>query len=427
MIIRDPIHGDIELTRLQAHLLDAPEVQRLRGIRQTGTAYLVYPGCVHTRFEHSLGTLAAANRLLDGLARAGQAVESEEREAIGCAALLHDVTHIPFGHTFEDERSIFPRHDDGHRYAAFFEDGELGRRLRAAGLADRMRRWFGPAEAGGPRPADWRLDLVSGCVDADLLDYLRRDSRFAGLAQDYDDRVYGAFVVEGDRLVVNLLKHDMDRPDARSEVMHVLRMRYFLTERVYLHHAKISSGAMISKAVEMAAGHGLAEEALYPLGDDTFFAEVGRFLSVRGDDAGVELLRSVRERRLYKRAFIVSGHSVGPAGRDELIRGFSDPDRRRAFEAEVAAAAGRRPDEVILYCPPSNLFKEVEMPARHRGGVTPLSRLGPALLGEAAVLRQQYEDLWRLYVFAAADAAERVGQAAARLLGIPSEYRRGAE
>lgn len=432
MIIRDPIHGDIEVTRLQGHLLDAPEVQRLREIRQTGAACLVYPGCVHTRFEHSLGCLAAANRLMNGLARAGHALARDEREVVGCAALLHDVTHIPFGHTFEDERTIFPRHDDGHRFGRFFEDGELGRRLRAAGLDQPMRAWFGPtvgadrASAGATTGAagDWRFDLVSGCVDADLLDYLRRDARFAGLVQDYDDRVYHAFVVEDGRLVVNLLKHDMDRPDVRSEIVHVLRLRYFLTERVYLHHAKLSAGAMVSKAVELAAAAGLPEEAMYELGDATFFAEVGRFLSVRGETAGVDLLQAVRERRLYKRAFVASTASIGAPARDELIARFGDRRRRLAFEVEVAAAAGCRPHEVILCCPPRSLFKEADVPVRHRGGVTPLSRLGPALLGEVAALRQQYEDLWRLHLFAPAEVVDRVAEAATRALGIPSEYRR---
>ena len=63
MLIRDPIHRDVQLSRLEEAVLDLKDVQRLRGIKQLGTAHLVYPGCVHTRFDHSLGTCAVARRI----------------------------------------------------------------------------------------------------------------------------------------------------------------------------------------------------------------------------------------------------------------------------------------------------------------------------------------------------------------------------
>ncbi|MFN8642636.1 MAG: hypothetical protein U0802_13660 [Candidatus Binatia bacterium] len=78
--------------------------------------------------------------------------------------------------------------------------------------------------------------MIASTVDADLLDYLRRDAYFTGLAHDYDDRVFRYFTVADDHLALSMVKHGMDRPDARSEVIQLLRMRYFLTERVYYHH-----------------------------------------------------------------------------------------------------------------------------------------------------------------------------------------------
>ena len=95
MLIRDPIHGDIELTSVEATLLDLPVMQRLRGIKQLGTAHLVYPGALHTRFDHAIGVCALAHRIVAGLRRAGCAVSAEEEAAIGAAGLLHDVTHVP--------------------------------------------------------------------------------------------------------------------------------------------------------------------------------------------------------------------------------------------------------------------------------------------------------------------------------------------
>src|SRR5207244_4791937 len=69
-LIRDAVHGDIEMSSLEVELMDTPEFQRLRGIKQLGTAYLVFPSAVHTRFEHSLGTSWMAYRILQAVRRA---------------------------------------------------------------------------------------------------------------------------------------------------------------------------------------------------------------------------------------------------------------------------------------------------------------------------------------------------------------------
>src|SRR5215216_6722061 len=100
-LIRDAVHGDIELGSLEVELIDTPEFQRLRGIKQLGTAYLVFPSAVHTRFEHSLGTSWMAHRLVESIRRT-RSVSLDDELLIRVAALLHDIMHIPFGHTLED-------------------------------------------------------------------------------------------------------------------------------------------------------------------------------------------------------------------------------------------------------------------------------------------------------------------------------------
>src|ERR1041384_1405527 len=104
-LIRDAVHGDIEFGALEVELMDTPEFQRLRGIKQLGTAYLVFPSAVHTRFEHSLGTPWMARLMLDAVRRT-TAISFDDEILIRVAALLHDMTHIPFGHTLEDERRV---------------------------------------------------------------------------------------------------------------------------------------------------------------------------------------------------------------------------------------------------------------------------------------------------------------------------------
>ena len=132
--LRDPVHGDIELTRDELRLVDTAEFQRLRGIKQLGSAALVYPGAVHTRFEHSIGTLHVCDRLLDACNKnasrdpAGcHRVTDDERRILRAAALLHDVTHIPYGHNIEDQTGLLPRHDLPERFEGVLGDTELNR------------------------------------------------------------------------------------------------------------------------------------------------------------------------------------------------------------------------------------------------------------------------------------------------------------
>ena len=106
-LIRDAVHGDIELGALEMELIDTPEFQRLRGIKQLGTAYLVYPSAMHTRFEHSVGTAWMAHRLVEAIRRHVSVSDAEEG-VIRAAALLHDITHIPFGHTLSPSTRSFP-------------------------------------------------------------------------------------------------------------------------------------------------------------------------------------------------------------------------------------------------------------------------------------------------------------------------------
>src|SRR5216110_512625 len=181
-LICDAVHGDIEMSSLEVELMDTPEFQRLRGIKQLGTAYLVFPSAVHTRFEHSLGTSWMAHRLVESIRRS-HSISTDEELLIRVASLLHDVMHIPFGHTLEDERRVLPRHDkDQSRLNYFLRESSVGRILAREAIQDDVidilegRRSF-------------MSDIVGGAISADLLDYLRRDTYFCGLAQNYDARI----------------------------------------------------------------------------------------------------------------------------------------------------------------------------------------------------------------------------------------------
>lgn len=417
MLLRDPVHGDLSLSALETAVLDLPDVQRLRGVKQLGTASLVYPGALHTRFDHSLGASALAHRVVAALRREGVAVSAEVDELVAVGTLLHDVTHVPFGHTLEDERRLFPRHDKGTRLSRLL-DGALGEGLDRLGIRAPIAGLLGAAP--NPLPA-WTADVISSTIDADLLDYLRRDAYFTGLAHDYDDRVFRYFTVADGRLALGMVKHGMDRPDARSEIVQLLRMRYFLTERVYYHHTKVAAGAMISKAVELALDAGtLAEPDLLAVNDWTLLDR----LRQRDVPAAAALAERLLRRDLLKRGYVISARTVDSAARAALVHRFHEArEARRAAEQTLAAALGCDEGEVIVYCPALTVMKEAAARVVTSRGVRALNAVEDDASSEIRALEDRYAQLWRLYVFVPAAHAERAAAPAAALFGHPNEHR----
>ena len=420
MLIRDPVHGDVSLSPLEAAVLDLPDVQRLRGIKQLGTASLVYPGALHTRFDHSLGASAVAHRIAGALRRDGVDVPRALEELIAVGTLLHDVTHVPFGHTLEDERRLFPRHDKGTRLARLLA-GALGEGLARLGIRAEVAALLGAAGDAPPALPAWAAEIVSSTIDADLLDYLRRDSRFTGLAHDYDDRVFHYFTVADGRLTLSMARHGMDRPDARSEVIQLLRMRYFLTERVYYHHTKVAAGAMISKAVELALEAGvLAEPDLLLLNDWTLLDR----LAHSGIAASAALVERLERRALLKRGYVISARTVDAAARAALVARYHEvAGERRTAEAALTAALGCAAGEVIVYCPALTVMKEAAARVVTSRGVGALNDPADPAGAEIRALEDRYAQLWRLYVFVPGPLAERAAAAAAAHFGYPSEHR----
>ncbi len=404
MLVRDPVWGDITLPDWATSLLDTPQMQRLRRVRQLGLAYLVYPGAQHSRFEHSLGAAHAAGLMLSAIGRA----QDGWADATVAAALLHDIAHAPFGHTFEDERPLLPRHDTEERMARALR-GEVQEALEgtAHGVGARLLL------TGDPAAPAWARDIVAGSIDADLLDYLRRDAYFTGVRQTYDERVLQSLALLQGRLGVVLERHGRMRLDARSEVLQLFRMRYVLTERVYLHHAKISAGAMLAKAVELALLEGLAAEAIYDMADDALLFSLAE--GIWGEDAAA-LAARIGQRRLYKRALVLTRREVGEERLSALHAQLAPAAVRRAAEAEIAREAGLAPRDVVLSCPPAPEFREMQVPTRLPEGVFPLDA-PPGGDAETALLRDRYRDLWQLAVFAHAEGAAFAGQAARAYFG----------
>ncbi len=392
-IIRDAVHGDMAFDPVtEMAVIDTRELQRMRGIKQLGTASLVYPTAVHTRFDHSLGTACVAKRMIAGLRDRGVRIEREDAELVSIASLVHDVTHIPFGHTFEDERRLFERHDTPERTRAFLSRGELGKVLVGMGRAERVADLL--TRAPSVQPFLWQI--VAGTICADLLDYLARDAYFCGLSQRYDDRIFRYFNVVGGQLVLEAQKDGIVREDAVSEIVNLLRLRYFLSERVYFHHAKTASGAMISKAVELCLARGLKLAELFTLKDESLFEHLrtrfGRHKEIE------ELLDRIENRRIYKRAYVLT-RSVGEAIQNDLIAKYhTDAAERGRAESTLARRIKLDENDVIVYCPSAGMsLKEADVPVRI--GIGPARKLSDLHLPEVEELRQKHKNLWRFYVF----------------------------
>lgn len=424
-IIRDPVHGDIELTGEELALLDTPDMQRLRGVRQLGTAYLVFPGAQHTRFEHSLGTLHVAQQMIDAINRSREGaplerigVADDEARIVRAAALVHDVTHIPFGHGIEDQSGLLERHDSPERFRrALGPDTALGRALDAMGIRREVLAVLLPpgAEDVPDVPAYWR-EILSDTICADILDYLRRDAFYTGLNLFYDPRVMQYFMVDraSGHLYVDVAKRGLLREDILSEIVRVLEARYFFSERVYYHHAKIAASALIAQLVENALEHGgLAPSRLAEQTDDSLRGLLRDHLpeapAVRARQ--LELLDRLASRRLLKRACVFPRYANADA-QDGLVERFFARGRhaeRQAFEAAVVEALGRRgmsePPLVMLYCPARRMqLKEAQTHVRFPGAsaVEPLSAF-QSRIPRLADLEQRYRDLWKLYVLAGTD------------------------
>ena len=393
-IIRDSIHGDISLEKkTEIPLIDTPEMQRLRGIKQLGTAHLVYPSAVHTRFEHSLGTCFLARKIMDTLEeqQEGNLFSEEEKMCTRVAALLHDVSHIPFGHTFEDERQIFERHDAPDRVAFFLNSGVLGHELSELGLTTMTLDILGRSEKYMALS-----EIINGTICADLLDYLARDGYFCGISHGYDQRIFRYFRIHNNVFYLDAQKEGIIREDVLSEIINLLRLRYFMSERVYFHHAKTASGAMISKAVEIAVRAGLTKRDLFPLRDEGLLSLLAiKFQKITTIQTLLELLQT---RKLYKRCYILT-RRLGAAKQQDLINRYHRSiSQREEAENHLIKKLRLKEGELIVYCPASDMaLKEANVLVKIDGGQPKmLSKLN---IPEINVLLDKHRDLWKFYVF----------------------------
>lgn len=241
-VLKDPVHDEILFdSPLIWALVNTPAVQRLRRIRQLGTSYMTYHGAEHTRFAHSLGAYETMRRVLLHMERECDWPRDErDRQLALCAALLHDVGHGPFSHTFE---SILDVHHEAWTYRIIVEDKGLRAVLDEvdSDFADDL---VAVLSKTGRFPAI--ESLVSSQLDVDRMDYMLRDAMATGVS-------YGQF--ELTRLIRSLTLLDGQVYVKRLSLHTVeqyLLARYFMYVQVYLHPVTVGSDVLVEKILTRA-------------------------------------------------------------------------------------------------------------------------------------------------------------------------------
>ncbi len=241
--ITDPIHKNIKFTLLEKELIDTFIFQRLRRIRQLAGAHLVYPGALHSRFEHSLGSM-----FLAGLA--GQTLYSKDYfsdmdyiQKLRIAALLHDIGHGPFSHLFEEISSSSDNnlsHENiGHKI------------ITQTIISDIIKKnGYNPQEIAslsfGKHKLNFLNEIISGGLSVDLMDYLPRDSYFSGTEYGKIDyhRIINSLEVSSNN---NL---GIDKSSLYSYES-ILISRYQMFKSVYFHKTVRSGEVMLLNSMKL--------------------------------------------------------------------------------------------------------------------------------------------------------------------------------
>jgi HD superfamily phosphohydrolase len=234
-IINDPVYGFISVPNEFIYdLISHQWFQRLRNIRQLGLSSFVYPGAVHSRFQHSLGAMYLTGQAVHTLRRKGIDVSAEE-EGVLAAILLHDIGHGPFSHALEHSLIEEMPHEAMSLLIMEELNKTMGGRLTTAIAIFR-----------GEYPRRFFHDLVTGQMDMDRMDYLRRDSFFTGVIEGSvgSDRIIQMLNVSDDRLVV-----DEKGIYSVEKFLIARRMMYW---QVYNHRTVVSAEKLITNLLKRA-------------------------------------------------------------------------------------------------------------------------------------------------------------------------------
>ena len=282
LAIHDPVHGTIEVTWPEIKLIDARPCQRLRFIKQLGFADLAFPGATHSRYAHSLGAMHMATRIFDKLAKTLDLAPSDHtrlRQAVRLAILCHDLGHPPMSHVSErvmpqvQALGIDAWLEDSQARRAHHEDYSILLLVNSE-LTPLVTQYFGHIGVTaemlaalvcgrlGPLPKETFVvrgvdllpllsQIVSSELDADRMDYLRRDAYYCGVSYGNFDHVWlcnNLAAVEHDDKLVLGLQHK-----AVWAFENFLLARYHMFLAVYYHHTPVCFDHLLGRFYDAGA------------------------------------------------------------------------------------------------------------------------------------------------------------------------------
>lgn len=224
-IINDPVHGFITIpSELIYDIIEHPNFQRLRRIKQLGMSHLVYPGANHTRFHHALGAMHLMTKAIDSLLKKGIDITPEEKLGAQLAILLHDIGHGPFSHTLEHTLLKNIQHEEVSLLFMEQLNVEFDNKLT---LAINIFK--------GTYKKHFLHQLVSSQLDMDRLDYLQRDSYFTGVSEG---------VIGSERIIKMLNVKDNDLVIEEKGIYSIenfISSRRIMYWQVYMHKTVVAS------------------------------------------------------------------------------------------------------------------------------------------------------------------------------------------
>ena len=235
-IFNDPVYGFVQIPdKLHFDIIEHPYFQRLRRIKQLGLTHLVYPGALHTRFQHSVGAMHLMQQAIAMLRSKGYRISDEELQAASLAVLLHDIGHGPYSHTLENTIVSGVSHELLSLKMMQLLNQQFDNQLEMA-----MEIFKGSYSR------NFLCQLVSSQLDMDRMDYLKRDSFFTGVAEGAinADRLLAMLEVNDDQLVI----------EAKGiySVEQFIGARRLMYWQVYLHKTVLSAENMLMNALKRA-------------------------------------------------------------------------------------------------------------------------------------------------------------------------------
>ncbi|PYI90270.1 MAG: hypothetical protein DME97_18000 [Verrucomicrobia bacterium] len=348
--LRDPVHNFVRFNEGELKLINTDVLQRLRGIRQLAMESFVYPGALHTRFDHTLGVAHVAGQMAEELG-----LDDSEHRFVREAAILHDIGHGPFSHVSETVLERFANRDElptelkrekihevitGHLIRNHAPLVDVLGKTKCEEIAQLLSEGYGEPIL---------RSIVSGPLDADKQDYLLRDSHYCGVN-------YGVFDVH--QLQRSLISEQIDeqkqlmiRHDGIHAVEQFVLAKYYLTSMVYRHKIRLITDQMIIRAI----GLGIEKDQIRALRKLYAFDNSPEFFRnyLTWDDArfmmtfGVngkrgtkckDILDRLQKRQLLKRVYYSPVKEFNEDVREKLMD-IGDPENS-SIRSELESAIG---------------------------------------------------------------------------------------